>query len=272
MQISRNDANYPGAPILTDVDVFSTYRNTGQLASYRYGWLSAQTSLQATRTVSYQFGSVSRVSEIDDDNADTSGVSSQWVSGVQYDFAGRLAGFTRAMGGGAPDATETMTYNTSGQLTAASYGSTSMHYNFTAGQNNGQVATVNDVSGETLTYQYDALKRLVSAASTGGWTQSFGYGGFGNLTSKTLNGTVTSIPVNGAMNRLVNAVYDANGNMTSGSGVTMVYDSSNRLVQATTISGGGRRFTGIRRRGSGFVRWTPAGTRSGRCMGRAGRS
>ena len=56
------------------------------------------------------------------------------------------------------------------------------------------------------------------------------YDGFGNLTAKVLNGATTSIPVNGATNQLSNAGYDANGNMTSGAGATLVYDEANRIV------------------------------------------
>jgi YD repeat-containing protein len=37
----------------------------------------------------------------------------------------------------------------------------------------------------SVTYQYDLLKRLVSATAGSNWTQTFGYDGFGNLTSKT---------------------------------------------------------------------------------------
>jgi RHS repeat-associated protein len=96
-----------------------------------------------------------------------------------------------------------------------------------------------------ITYQYDGLKRLISAASaqTGSsppaaWTETMQYDGLGNLTAKVLNGTATSIPVNGATNRLSNAYYDANGNMTSGAGATLGYDEANRIVSATEYSGG----------------------------------
>ena len=58
------------------------------------------------------------------------------------------------------------------------------------------------LSGETVAYQYDALKRLTSAASTPNagitptaWTETYGYDGFGNLTSKVLNGTTAAIGV-----------------------------------------------------------------------------
>lgn len=65
-----------------------------------------------------------------------------------------------------------------------------------------------------------------------------GYDGFGNLSSKTLNGALQSIPVNPQTNRLTNAVYDANGNMTSGAGASLAYNMDNRMVSAMGVSGG----------------------------------
>jgi len=104
---------------------------------------------------------------------------------------------------------------------------------------------VDTVSGETVSYLYDSLKRLTSASSTaisGGtpaaWTQTFNYDGFGNLTAKSLNGTTTPIAVTAATNRLAYSSYDANGNMLTGVGATLTYDERNRLATATPMSGG----------------------------------
>jgi len=77
-----------------------------------------------------------------------------------------------------------------------------------------------------------------SGSSSSPWTETFQYDGFANLTSKTLNGTTTPIPVNAATNQLTNAYYDAAGNMTSGAGSTLTYDVSNRIATATAVSGG----------------------------------
>ena len=92
------------------------------------------------------------------------------------------------------------------------------------------------LSGETVAYQDDALKRLTFAASTPNagstpkaWTETYGYDGFGNLTSKVLNGTTTTIGVTATTNRLSSASYDGNGNMTSGAGGTLTYDDSSRM-------------------------------------------
>ncbi|HEX4229234.1 MAG TPA: hypothetical protein VHZ07_11230 [Bryobacteraceae bacterium] len=78
-------------------------------------------------------------------------------------------------------------------------------------------------SGETITYAYDSLNRLISTSGTGdpqgNWSQTFSYDGFGNLTSKIGNNApiVTSYSVNPATNQITSngAVCDANGNMTA---------------------------------------------------------
>ncbi len=127
----------------------------------------------------------------------------------------------------------------------SAYPSGSIGYTYSATQNNGQITqAVDAVSGETISYQYDALKRLISASSTptpgptpAAWTQTFQYDGFGNLTAKVLNGTTTTIPVDPTTNRLTSS-YDANGNMLTGGGNTITYDGSNRIASVTPGSGG----------------------------------
>ena len=61
-------------------------------------------------------------------------------------------------------------------------------YRFSATQNDGRITQRTDcISGEAINYQYDSLKRLISAQTTGPqWGQSFGYDGFGNLLSQTV--------------------------------------------------------------------------------------
>src|SRR5258707_13731513 len=73
---------------------------------------------------------------------------------------------------------------TSGPVTQGSSLYKDMRYTYTAGQNNGRIATSTDnVSGETVQYTYDSLNRLVSAQATSGstWSQSYTYDGFGNM-------------------------------------------------------------------------------------------
>jgi RHS repeat-associated protein len=151
-------------------------------------------------------------------------------------------------------ASESRTWNVNGQLASIGWSGNvapvaQIQYNYSATQNNGQITQEVDsypygAGVATTSYQYDPLKRLSSATaqSTGSapapYTQTFQYDGFGNLTQKVLNGTSTPIAVNAATNRLTNAYYDANGNMTSGAGATLTYDEVNRVTTVTETSGG----------------------------------
>jgi RHS repeat-associated protein len=120
-------------------------------------------------------------------------------------------------------------------------------YTFSSTQNDGRITQMADaVSGETVQYQYDSLKRLISASTTGPqWGQSFGYDSFGNL----LNQVVTkgsapsmSLTVNPANNRINGYSYDNNGNLTSMTNLTLTHDVENRLVQSVHSSNGTERY------------------------------
>jgi RHS repeat-associated protein len=116
-------------------------------------------------------------------------------------------------------------------------------YNYTAGSDNGKIASMTDaVSGETVSYAYDSLNRLISATAKSGtttvWGNSFGFDGFGNLLSKTVTGGTAptlSQTVNTATNHINAYTYDSNGNQTTvpvaGSGnVNAGYDIQNRMT------------------------------------------
>jgi len=117
------------------------------------------------------------------------------------------------------------------QLTNITAGGTlNVTYNYTGGSNNGKIASTSDaISGETVSYQYDSLNRLISASGSG-WTQTQAYDPFGNLTGRTGTGTAQSTtistPVNATTNQLSGYSYDSNGNLIS-TGYT--YDPENRL-------------------------------------------
>ena len=104
--------------------------------------------------------------------------------------------------------TETRSYNAMFQLTGISGLGQNITYNFPAGSNNGKIASQYDaVSGETVSYQYDSLNRLISA-SAAGWSQSYSYDGFGNLTNRVGSGAAVGnnpTAADPATNRLVNA-------------------------------------------------------------------
>jgi RHS repeat-associated protein len=154
-----------------------------------------------------------------------------------YNSAGQLTSLSWGAGSWV-SFSESRTYNSLHQLTRettsdAVIGVNSgtvkdMQYIYTAGQNNGRVSqTIDGVTGENVTYQYDALNRLVSAVSTGSitWSQIYAYDGFGNL-----NGADPATNRAGTAN---GDVYDANGNYLGYNvqyGYANTYDVENRLV------------------------------------------
>jgi RHS repeat-associated protein len=239
-----------------NVSIAYTYDSKGSVASITRNGV----------TYTYANDSMGRPVSLTDNEYILSGGANNndiFVQNVTYDLAGRMTGMqTLAQNfyGIGIYSGETMSYNVNGQLTsiswagvqpnAGSYGYSGLTggitYSYSATQNNGQITQASDaISGETINYQYDALKRLTSASSTpisgstpAAWTQTYQYDGFGNLTAKVLNGTSTPIAVNAATNQLSSAYYDANGNMTSGAGATFTYDEANRIASVAEVSGG----------------------------------
>jgi RHS repeat-associated protein len=120
----------------------------------------------------------------------------------------------------------------------------SMTYNYSSTQNNGQItSSVDNTSGETITYQYDALKRLLSAAGKS-WGETYTYDGFGNLTQMQPTGTAgapsLSVTVDATTNRLTasGAQYDKNGNLLTGfPGIELQYDTANRVSEVMESAG-----------------------------------
>ena len=115
-------------------------------------------------------------------------------------------------------------------------------------------------TGETVSYQYDKLKRLTSASSTAGWSQAYTYDGFGNMTSRSPGFNIQSNP---ATNRMIGFNYDSNGNLhltnywqydgenrlysvDAGGGEQYMYDPSNKRVykqnNQASMNGGGETY------------------------------
>ena len=157
------------------------------------------------------------------------------VNNVSYNLANQM--LTMNYSG----VSESRSYNVLNQLTNISVGTESLTYNYpTNGTNNGKVSSMNAIysptSGETVTYAYDSLNRLLSASSTAGWGQSYGFDGFGNLLSKTVtagSGPSLSQAVSAATNQIVGQSYDANGNQYNGS---QAYDVENRLTNTNGLT------------------------------------
>ena len=113
-------------------------------------------------------------------------------------------------------------------------------YRFSATNDNGQITSQKDwITGDEQNYQYDLLKRLTMAWTTGpDYGLSFGYDGFGNRLSQTVtkgSAPASSITVD-ANNRVTGQTYDANGNMLIGAASTLTYDVDNRVMTAAGLS------------------------------------
>jgi YD repeat-containing protein len=84
------------------------------------------------------------------------------------------------------------------------------------------VQAVDGVSGETISYQYDVLKRLTQASSTptsgstpAAWTQGYTYDGFGNLTGERFDGDSGELGDESA-DELDGGVVECEGTMRTG--------------------------------------------------------
>ena len=109
--------------------------------------------------------------------------------------------------------------------------------------NNGRITGSTTITGESVTYAYDSLNRLITATSAGQWGLEFSYDGFGNRLSQDLQtgtwqGYVPTIHQSYDMrtNRLLGQTYDDNGNMLGLSYDPATFDVENRMVAYKTDS------------------------------------
>jgi YD repeat-containing protein len=195
----------PGFGTMTrNLDASYAYNNEGKVTSVSY----PATDAGPGPVYNYTYDSMGRLAGMTDQSNTTD------VTGVTYSAANDL--LTISYFG----ATESRVYNNLRQLTQlTSTGATTVSYtyNYPAGANNGKISS-QVVSGETITYQYDSLNRMIAATSSAAWGESFGYDSFGNLLSKTVTqdtGPTLSQAVNPANNQIVGQTYDANGNELS---------------------------------------------------------
>jgi hypothetical protein len=132
-----------------------------------------------------------------------------WVKDVLYNTAGQMTQMKYWNGSGAYY-TETREFNVLGQTTRIAVpGVRDFTYTFSPTQNDGRITQMTDaISGETVVYQYDSLKRLTSAETTGPqWGQSFSYDGFGNLLSSVATKGSAPAPLDANVdNRLVKGI------------------------------------------------------------------
>ena len=232
LQANVWDPNSPTGFDTYEMDAIYTFDQVGRTATLSYPGGAIYTSCSAP-LLGYTYDAMGRMSGLTDE---CNGGHAAVVQSVQYDYAGRMTSLQQNLGpnGYGASTTEAMSYNQNNQMASLNWTNPigpggvggGIAYSYSATQNNGQITQATDsISGETIGYQYDALKRLTSASSTPTsgstttpWTQTFQYDGFGNLTAKVLNGTTTTIGVNPATNQLSSAYYDANGKYDVGSG------------------------------------------------------
>ena len=185
--------------------------------------------------------------------------SSAPLASASYNLAGQLTALNYDRYGSWQQ-TESHTYNATMQLTnitsSAPSGiqSLNMTYNFSATQNNGRiVSAVDAVTGESVSYTYDSLNRLIAAATTAGvpWSESYTYDGFGNMTSKVSSlGTTASPQVDPTTNRarvIGDYGFDANGNWLGVPGplenIVNTWNVENQLISNGTVDILGRPYT-----------------------------
>ncbi len=185
-----------------------------------YSWNGTQLVPASGPAYTYSFDAMYRPTGLTDQNNNTV------VNNVSYNAANQLSTFN----------TETRTYNNLNQMTQLTItGSQPLNisYNFTAGANNGKITSQTDnISAETVTYQYDSLNRLLSASSSQSWSETYGFDAFGNLLSKTPTGGAPALSqsVYPASNQIMEQTYDSNGNQISSSLGSLTYDAENRVA------------------------------------------
>jgi RHS repeat-associated protein len=214
-------------------------------ASYNYDNQGALTSAVYPQLATWPPGSIQTFTYTLDAMERPTGLTDNywnrtWASGATYNAANQPL----------YDGTATRTYNSLLQMTSITGSGMNMTYNYSTTRNNGQItSSVDAISEETITYQYDLLKRLESASGSGSlsgknWGETYTYDGFGNMTQMAPTGTAgapsLSVTVNANTNRLTpsGAQYDNNGNLlTWFLGIEPVYDVANRLSEVMESAG-----------------------------------
>ena len=194
------------------------------------------------RQVAYAYDSMARLNSVQTKLGTVNDQTPSWqsvVSGVSFNAFGSLTGLTQL------GTSEARTYNILGQMTRMTKGSSiDVEYRFSSTANDGKIVSQkNWQTGEDVTYAYDELERMISAATTNNasWGLNFAYDGFGNRLSQSVSqgsGPVSSLLVDGNTNRISSSgfSYDSNGNMTQmpkgGGSMNLSYDLSNRMTNA----------------------------------------
>ncbi len=183
-----------------------TYDNEGRRVSVR-----PSNTYYTGPTFTYTFDDMGRPVKL---TSTQYGQSVDWAKDVVYNAAGQIAEMKYTQNEqGTAYYTETRQYNLLQQMTRITVpGVLDQEYRFSETQNNERITQKKDwISGEEISYQYDSLNRLISAATTGPeWGQSFAFDGFGNLLAQTVtkgSAPTLNLTVDPATNRITTGGY-----------------------------------------------------------------
>ena len=222
---SANHSSFQGVQAYGALTASYNYDNQGALTSVVYPTLGTWT-VSPTQTFNVTLDTLERPTGLKDTWSDGRG-STVNISGATYNPANQPL----------YDGTATRAYNSLLQVAGITGPGMNMTYSYSSSKNDGQIASsVDTISSETITYQYDALKRLQTASGKS-WGETYGYDGFGNLTQMQPSGTAgapsLSVTVDAATNRMTSAgaQYNANGNLYVAAGAVYQYDMANRISE-----------------------------------------
>ncbi len=179
VEYKNNNNQNENENVVMNLDATYTFNGEGEMTAMTYPSTGTSITPVAGASYTYSYDSMYRLGGMK-----TSG-GTTIVNNVTYNAASQLLTMTFGT------TTETRGYNTLNQLTSINGQNTSgtiknLTYNYPAGTNNGKISSMyNAVSGETVTYTYDSLNRLLTANGSG-WGQQYGFDAFGNLLSKTV--------------------------------------------------------------------------------------
>ena len=233
-RLQVNEWSPNSTSMLVNFDALYTYDNEGRRLSVTYPSTypsGTGGAAQAGPSYAYGYDVLGRPITMTDQSTNI-----QQVNGVTYGTANELKNISYY------GVSEVRGYNYPLiQLNSISAAGITMTYSFpSAPSNNGKINSQYDsISGETVSYTYDSLNRMIGASSTGGWGEGYTFDPFGNLLDKTVtagSAPSLSVTVNQATNQLNGTTYDANGNNTAGG--AYLYDIENRLNELPAQGGG----------------------------------
>jgi RHS repeat-associated protein len=205
-----------------------------------YGWDNEGKMTSMGAFDAYQYDSMGRLNGMTVNYND--GYGPWTVASAAYGPAGQLLSLTNTTPGSpSSSVSESFSYNALLQMTSMTTqpNVVNMQYNYSSTQNNGRITSSNDyVTGENVSYTYDALNRLSGASAGRMWGEAYSYDGFGNLTGKTV--TQAPAPALGvsydANNHQRGLTYDANGNQLWDAQHATAYgwNMENKLVTETS--------------------------------------